>query len=133
MAKSPKDSNTKKKELTDFSVMFYLSAVILIVFLVYSLSLTRGWIPFDESFFYNQEFLPFHLSINEIPEIIRNFVLNAHIISMNSFFSNLVTLRNDPLAWSILVFIFYFFRDNAFLYHCQIGRASCRERVYVLV
>ncbi len=118
MAKSPKDSNTKKKELTDFSVMFYLSAVILIVFLVYSLSLTRGWIPFDESFFYNQEFLPFPLSINEIPEIIRNFVLNAHIISMNSFFSNLVTLRNDPLAWSILVFIFYFFRDNAFLYHC---------------
>ena len=58
MAKLQTPRKTNKKETKDFSAMFYLSAVILITFLVYSFSLFRPWQPFDERLFYNEEFLP---------------------------------------------------------------------------
>lgn len=102
---------------TSKSLIFYLSTVVLMVFFIYSFSLTRSWQPFDESLIYKEEFLPIPTSFTEIFEIINSFVLKAHILSMNSFFSNHVTLRSDPLAWSILVFIFFFFKKNAILYH----------------
>ena len=119
MAKTSRSNKnqTKEKQPKDFLAVSYLSTVILIVFLVYSFSLNRTWQPFDERLFYNEDFLPIPQSFSEIFEIIKSFVLNSHIVSMNSFFSNYLMLRSDPIAWSILTFIFFFFKKNAFLYH----------------
>ena len=106
-----KSNNTKNKQFT------FLVFTITIVFLIYCTSLLRPWQPFDERLFYNEEFLPIPSSFTEIFKIIKSFVLNSHIVSMNNFFSNHILLRSDPVAWSILTFIFFFFKKNALLYH----------------
>jgi hypothetical protein len=95
----------------------YLLGTISIVFFIYSFSLFRPWQPFDERLFYNEEFLPIPQSFDEVFKVINLFVLNSHIVSTNVFFSNHMLLRSDPLAWSILTFIFFLFKKNAFLYH----------------
>ena len=112
---------TKKKDLTlekintpDFR---YCALSLFVVFFIYSFSLFRPWQPFDERAFYDNVLFPIPNRFNEIFEVIKAFVLHSHIISMNYFFSNHATLRSDPVAWSILVFIFYFFKKHAFLYH----------------
>ncbi len=106
-----KVENNKKK------VFSYLLGTVFLVFFIYSFSLFRPWQPFDERLFYNEEFLPIPQSFGEVFEIINSFVLNSHIVSTNTFFSNHLLLRSDPVAWSILTFIFFFFKKNAFLYH----------------
>ena len=106
-----KRENNKKK------VISYLLGTVFLVFFIYSFSLFRPWQPFDERLFYNEEFLPIPQSFSEVFEIINSFVLNSHIISTNTFFSNHLLLRSDPVAWSILTFIFFFFKKNALLYH----------------
>lgn len=95
----------------------YLLSSVFLVFIVYLFSLFRPWQPFDERLFYNETLFPIPQKYDEILEIIRNFVINSHLESMNTFFSNHLTIRSDPVAWSILVFIFYLFKKNAFLFH----------------
>ena len=95
----------------------YCALTLLVVFFVYSFSLFRPWQPFDERAFYDNVLFPIPNRFNEIFEVIKVFVLHSHIVSMNYFFSNHATLRSDPTAWTMLVFIFYFFKKSAFLYH----------------
>ena len=95
----------------------YLAGTFLIVFLVYLWSLFRTWQPFDEGFIYNEEFLPIPQNSREIFQVISSFVPNCHLLSMNSFFSNIVNIRSDPAPWTILIFILYFLKKNALLYH----------------
>ena len=101
-----------------FSKDFYcLLTTLSIVFFIYSLSLFRPWQPFDERLIYNETLFPIPTSFEETFEVIKTFVLNAHLESMNVYFSNHMTVRSDPVAWTILVFIFYLFKKNALLYH----------------
>ena len=95
----------------------YLAGTLLIIFIVYFQSLFRTWQPFDEGFIYNEEFLPIPRTFSEIFQVISSFIPNCHLLSMNSFFSNIVNIRSDPTPWTILIFILYFFKKNAFLYH----------------
>ena len=97
--------------------LYYLFAVILITLFIYSFSLFRPWQPFDERLFYSEEFLPIPSSFSEIFEVINSFVINYHIVSMNSFFSNWVTLRSNQLASILIVFVSFFLKKHAFSYH----------------
>ena len=119
MAKTIKKQFTAKNKVPFFSSpgFLYFAGTIFVVFFIYSFSLFRPWLPFDERLFYNEEFLPIPTSFNEIFEIIKSFVLGSHIVSTNNFFSKHLTLRSDPFAWSILIFILFFFKKNAVLYH----------------
>ncbi len=111
-------SQAKNKKIA----LSYLLGTVFIIFLTYYSSLFRPWQPFDERLFYNEEFLPIPGSFKEAIEVIKLFVLNNHIVSMNSFFSNHLLLRSDPIAWSLLTFILFFFKKSAFLYHSfQLG------------
>ncbi len=96
------------------SSLFFIA---LIVFLIYSFSLNRPWLPFDESLIYKEELFPIPASFNEAFEVINSFVFNYHMLSMNSFFSNIVTLRSNQLSSMLIVFIMFFFKKQAFLYH----------------
>lgn len=95
----------------------YILATVLITFIVYSFSLSRGWQLFDERLFYNETLLPIPQSFGEIFEIYKEFGQNAHIESANSFFSNLSAIRSAPLNWFSLITIFYFFKTNPLAYH----------------
>ena len=110
---SKKISNKKEKSEKNL----YLLATILIVFFIYSFSLFRPWQPFDERLLYNETLFPIPQTISEIPEIIKAFVLNYHIESMNSFFSNFMTIRSNPIAEILVIIVSFFFKKNAFLYH----------------
>ena len=112
-------SKVNKKQFTTFSSLdfLYLTGTIFIVFLIYSFSLFRPWLPFDENSIYKEDFFLIPTKFEEIFEIINSFILKAHILSMNSFFSNHVTLRSSPLASAITIFISFFFKKNAVLWH----------------
>ena len=110
---SKKISNKKEKSEKNL----YLLATILIVFFIYSFSLFRPWQPFDERLLYNETLFPIPQTISEIPEIIKAFVLNYHIESMNSFFSNFMTIRSNPIAEILVIVVSFFFKKNVFLYH----------------
>lgn len=118
MAKTYKGKKEEGKEKsTDFTSIFFLLAVLFIVFLIYSFSLNRTWIPFDENLIYKEELMPIPTSFKEIFEIINLFVFNYHILSINSFFSNHVAIRSNPITFILIVFISFFFKKSAFLYH----------------
>src|SRR3989338_2283019 len=106
-----KKENNKKKAFN------YLFGTVFIVFFIYFFSLFRPWQPFDERLIYNEELLPVPASFSEIFEVINSFVFNYHILSMNSFFSNCVTLRSNQLASILMVFVSFFFKKSALLYH----------------
>lgn len=120
MKKNIKPISKKKNfilERISTSGFRYSMGTLFIVFFVYSFSLFRPWQPFDERALYNEIIFPYPTRFEEIFEIIKSFAHNAHIVSMNYFFSNHATLRADPATWTILVFMFYFFKKNALLYH----------------
>ena len=95
----------------------YFAGTVFVVLFIYSFSLFREWLPFDERLIYKETFFPIPTRFDEISEIINSFILKSHIISGNTFFSNLVTLRCNPLASAIIVFTSFFFQKNSFLYH----------------
>lgn len=114
-----KDPQSRK---TNFSSLFFLFATLLLVFFIYSFSLTRPWLPFDERSIYEEALFPIPQDRSEVKEIINAFVLNYHTESTNIFFSNHLTLRSNPIASLLLVLTSYLFQKNAFLYHLlQLG------------
>ncbi len=118
MAKSNKSTKNQPITKTKDSLEFlFLAGVIITAFLIYSFSLFRPWLPFDEESIYKETFFSFPTKFEEIFEVINSFILNAHIISMNYFFSNHVVLRSNPIASSIIVFVSYFFKEQAILWH----------------
>lgn len=100
----------------------YLASTILVVFFIYSFSLTRGWQSFDERLFHQETLFPIPTSFSEIFEVIRSFVLNYHNESMNVFFSNHMTIRSNQIASMLIVFTSYFLKKSALMYHfLQLG------------
>src|SRR3989338_6751274 len=95
----------------------FLSVSLLVVLLVYLPSIFRPWLPFDERIIYNEGIAPIPQTLDEVFEIIRVFGINSNIESMNTFFSNNLTIRSDPLSNSINIIISFFLRKNAVLYH----------------
>ena len=96
----------------------YLLLTLFLVFIIYISSVFRGWIPFDENFIFDELLFPIPTSFSEISEIINNFALNSHLESTNTFFSNNLTIRSNPLDAVFNIITLYFFKTNAFLYHC---------------
>lgn len=100
----------------------YLASTILVVFFIYSFSLTRGWQSFDERLFHQETLFPIPTSFSEIFEVICSFVLNYHNESMNVFFSNHMTIRSNQIASMLIVFTSYFLKKSALMYHfLQLG------------
>ena len=105
-----------QKEFSSPAILYFLGSIFT-VFLVYFFSLFREWQAFDERDFYNETIFPIPTKFDEIIEVIRSFVLGYHIESMNTFFSNHITIRSNPIAASLVVFVSYFLKKNALLYH----------------
>ena len=95
----------------------YFASTLLIVFLIYAFSLFRPWLPFDERLIYKENFFPIPAKFNEISEIINTFISQAHMLSMNTFFSNHANLRCNPIASIMTVFLSFFFKKVPFPYH----------------
>ena len=105
-----------RKKVTSLYAMFLLGTL-LMVFLIYSLSLFRHWLPFDERVIYQETLFPIPKRAGDIFEIIQSFAVNYHIESMNTFFSNQMTIRSNPVAIIIWIIFSFFFQKSSFLYH----------------
>ena len=118
--KTIKNQSTSKKKISFFSSpdFLYFAGTVLIVFFIYSFSLFRPWLPFDERLLSQETFFPIPTRFDEIFEVINTFILKSHVISGNTFFSNIATLRSNPITFAFIVFISFFFQKNAFFYHC---------------
>ena len=79
----PKTKQTLNKKSTEpfftLESMIYLFSTIFFVFLIYSFSLPRPWLPFDERSFYKEVLFPIPTRFDELKEIINAFSLNYHI------------------------------------------------------
>src|SRR3989338_2901783 len=115
MSKTP--TKTKKKLSENKFPWLYVFSSIGFVFFIYFFSLFREWQTFDERVFYNETLFPIPTNFSEVFEVIKTFVYNYHIESMNTFFSNFMTIRSNQLASIVIVFVSYLFKKSAFLYH----------------
>lgn len=88
-----------------------------IVFLVFSFSLNREWIFYDEDVIYNETYAPIPASFSEVFEILKEFGLYNNIGSSNDLYSSTIVNRTSILGTPLLVFQGYLFKTNAFLYH----------------
>lgn len=95
----------------------FLAITLFIVAGIYSISINREWLPFDERLFYQETLFPIPKTFDEIFEIIPAFISNSNIESANGFFSNYLTIRSAPIAWTILIFLLFFFKTNPLGYH----------------
>ena len=111
----------KKIQFTNFffdkDKIPFIIITTLVTFIIYLASLFRPWQPFDERLFYNETLFPIPQSLSEVFEVIKSFVPNSHLESVNAFFSNHLTLRYDPFTWTMLVILFFLFKKNVLLYH----------------
>lgn len=107
-----------KKNLLKNKSLFFVSGTVFIVFLIYSFSLIRPWLPFDERVLFNESLFPIPLTFSELSEIINTFGLKYHIISSNSFFSNNLNVRSNTLGAIYTIFTLFLFKNNAFFHHC---------------
>lgn len=108
---------TKSKSLTKKELLIYFFSTIAITLFIYFFSLFREWQAFDERVFYNETIFPIPTRLDEISELIKSFVLNYHIESTNTFFSNNLTVRSNTLASVLVLITSFFLKKNAFLYH----------------
>lgn len=100
------------------NLSYFISGTLILVFLIYFSSLNRPWLFFDEHLIYEEVLLPAPKSLQEVFEIIFNFVPGLHLESMNTFFSNIHTVRSQPVLTSVFTVIFNFiFKNNAFYFH----------------
>lgn len=100
------------------NISYFISGTLILVFLIYFSSLNRPWLFFDEHLLYEEVLLPAPRSLQEVFEIIFNFVPGLHLESMNTFFSNIHTVRPQPVLTSIFTIVFNFiFKNNAFYFH----------------
>lgn len=97
--------------------LIYLLVTLVVIFVIYAFSLNRPWQPFDERILFDETFLPIPRTFGEILEIVNAFGLNYHLESMNTFFSNNLTIRTNPLDGVFNILTLYFFKTNALFYH----------------
>ncbi|MBI1858568.1 MAG: hypothetical protein HYR97_05590 [Candidatus Melainabacteria bacterium] len=116
MSKRNKDNNKHFLQNIQEKYLFAASSIFFVL-LIYLFSLVRPWQPFDERVLFNESLFPIPLNFNELIEIIKTFGLNYHIESMNTFFSNHLTIRSNPLAAIFVIFFSYLFKTNVLLYH----------------
>ncbi|MBI2995382.1 MAG: hypothetical protein HYY52_01565 [Candidatus Melainabacteria bacterium] len=109
--------NNKKRKALNLTNSIYLLSTIAITLFIYFFSLFREWQAFDERVFYNETIFPIPTRLDEISELIKSFVLNYHIESTNTFFSNNLTVRSNTLASILVLITSFFLKKNAFLYH----------------
>ena len=95
-----------------------LTCTLLTVFLIYSFSLNRDWIYFDEKVMYFEEGLfPLPANLNEMFEIISTFAFSHNFDSQNPMVSNIVNIRSTPFGAILNIVVYFIFQKNAFLYH----------------
>ncbi|MBI1858567.1 MAG: hypothetical protein HYR97_05585, partial [Candidatus Melainabacteria bacterium] len=99
------------------NLLLHILTTLAAVFLIYAFSLNRPWQPFDERLLFDETLFPIPRTLGEILEIIKTFGLNYHLESMNTFFSNNLTIRSNPLDAVFNIITLYLFKTNAFLYH----------------
>ena len=95
----------------------FLLFTLILVFSVYSFSLNREWQFFDERLIYGEGLFPIPSNISEVFEIAKTYLFNYHFDSQNAFFSNTIIMRSAPVGDFLKIFLSFFFKKNAFLYH----------------
>ena len=105
----------EKKSLLGFN--FYLIFTLLFTVFIYLGAINRPWQPFDESVYFEEVHFPVPYNFNELVEVIKTFAPIAHIESINTFFSNYMTIRAEPLNSMIVILLLFLFKKNAILYH----------------
>lgn len=115
----PKNKSFLKKLINSIykEEFLYLLGTLVLTFLVYFFSLFREWQAFDERVIYKETIFPIPISFSEISDIIQNFVFGYHVESTNTFFSSFITIRSNPIAGALYVFVSFFLKKSAFLYH----------------
>lgn len=96
---------------------FDLAICLLITCLIFSLSLFRSWIFYDEYAVYNETFIPIPSSFNELVEILSSFGLINNFGSSNFLYSAVSVIRTNLLGVPLLLVLGLFFKKTAFFYH----------------
>ena len=91
--------------------------VLLIIFTIYSFSLNRDWQYFDEKIIQDEGIFPITNTISEAIESISLFAFNYHTESNNTFFSNIINIRSNPLGAALYIAALFLFKKNFLYYH----------------
>lgn len=89
----------------------------LFVFIFFYKGLDSSWKYYDEDIIFNETILPIPSNFSEALELIRLFGINNHFIAGNTFYSDISNIRSDPINNLLILFVFFLFQKNAFLYH----------------
>ena len=90
---------------------------LLITFFVFSFSLFRAWIFYDEYVIYDETYAPIPTSFNELLEIIRTIGLKNNFGSSNFLYSSTYVIRTNFIDVPIFMLVSLFIKKTAFLYH----------------
>ncbi len=97
--------------------LLFLSITISIVFLFYFRTIFYGIKTYDELFVFKESLFPIFHSFSEMFEFISLLGLNHHFEAMNTLYSNIVSLRCNPIGNFMQLFIECIFKKNPIYYH----------------
>ena len=89
---------------------------LLFVFIFYYHTLSYPPKAYDELAPFNETHVPVCLSFSEMIELIKNLGLHQHFESSNTLYSNIFSLRCDPLCAFLHLFVQFIFKKNVLLY-----------------
>lgn len=92
-------------------------ACLIIVWVLFSPTLIRPWLIYDESVIADGTYFPTPSSLGEFFEIIGSFGLGFNISSSNTIYSSNYVTRSCPLAQIFGMLISFFFKKEPLLYH----------------
>lgn len=100
-----------------FTSSIFCVGILILVFLFFYQTLFYKVKLFDEVTIFKETYLPVCFSISEIFELISLFGLNQHFEATNTLYSNISSIRSDPLGNLIQLFVQFFCRKSPFSYH----------------
>jgi len=100
-----------------FNIFIDLLVCVLIVASVYSHTINRQWLFYDENVIYEETAVPIATSFKEIGEIIKEFGASYSFTSGNFLHSSNIVYRKINLGAPYLLLISYLLKKSAILWH----------------
>ncbi len=106
------------KELTTkLQPILFCILILVVVFAFFYKSLFFGVKIYDEIIPFKETFLPTCFSISEISELVSLLGLRQHFEATNSFYSNISSIRCNPVGNLVQMLIQFLFKKDPFKYH----------------
>ena len=105
------------KQPSKIKILLPLGFIVFCIFILYLPSVFFKIKAYDEIKVFQDAYLPVCYSFRQLSELISTLGLKNHLEAVNSFYSNITSIRCNPLGDFLILIIQFLFKKNSVYYH----------------